>query len=1143
MHPQKIAPARRAFAGFSSALVLLTALCFGTAASAASGVAVDAAMLRTPDVSADKIVFRYDNDVWLAPKGGGMAYPLSSPSGAEQFPRFSPDGSKVAFGASYDGNIDIYELPVSGGLPKRLSFMPGGAFMVDYAPDGRVVFGNGSEHAYRENRLYYASPTAGLPEKLPPFEAMFASFSANGEWVALDPQWIEYQNWNRYQGGTASNIWLYNLKNGDSRQMTDWPGTDTAPMFHGNDKVYFLSDAGPEHRRNIWVYDLASGQRRQVTTFKDYETKWPAIGPSDIVMENGGRLWLLDLATEKLSAVDIQVPGDRLRVMPQTIDAGETLMEAGVSPQGKRICVHARGDIWTIPVAKGFSRNLTRTNGVTERDPAWSPDGKWIAYFGNASGEYELYTAPGDGGGEAKRLTNDGSCFRSNPRWSPDSKKICFSDKTGALYIHIVESGETIKVDKDPWGSIGLSGTWAKDSNWLAYNLGDEMTGNNVVKLYDLANRSAHQVSSAAFDCNSPAFDLSGEFLFYASNRSIETQYGPLSDWGEFHFTDTTVLTVTTLRKDVMSPFAPKNDEEEVKTDEKPAEGAEPADGEKAADGAAPPAEDAKAAETPPADGAAPAAEGEKKEEEKVEPLKIDLEAIELRNITLPVAPGAYGNLAGGDKKLFYVKYPTDSNSPPTIMMYEFGDEPKETPLVPGGFGFDLTPDASKMLVAANGAFFVIPTAPGVPLDKPINTSGLLVEVDPREEWRQIVRDAWSRYRDYFYDPGMHGVDWDAAGERAQALVAHATNRGDVDFIIRQMIAELNAGHTYVFADPGDHPKQVPLGFLGCDFEYASDSEGNRGVRIKRVYRGADWDPVGRGPLDQPGVNVSQGEFLLAVNGIPLTADGNPHELLNATAGKATMLTVNSLAKLDGKERKVLVTPAGDDGELRLRAWIEDNRRYVYEKTGGKIGYIYVRDTANSGAADFMRQFIGQHNMQGLIIDERWNGGGYSPEKMVDILDRKAQQYWATRDGLNWRSPWYMNGGPKVMLINEDAGSGGDSFPWIFRNYGMGKLIGKRTWGGLIGISGNPPLLDGSGVSVPSFGFFESNGTWAVEGYGVDPDIEVANTPTVLGRNEDAQLDAGIATILDELQRNPWIEPQKPAYPDRSGAGIRPEDK
>ncbi len=1127
-----IAGARTASLALLAMLVLAAsaALC-GTAQAASAGgsVALNAAMLRTPDVSADKIVFRYDNDLWVAPKTGGLAVPLASPAGAEQFPRFSPDGSHVAFGANYDGNGDIYELPVNGGLPTRLSFQPGGVFMVDYAPDGRVVFGSSQENAGHQNRLYYTSRSGGLPEALPPFEAMFASFSANGEWVAMDQQWIEFQNWNRYQGGTASNIWIYNLKNGESKQLTDWPGTDTAPMFYGNDKIYFLSDAGPEHRRNIWVYTLADGKRRQVTTFKDFETKWPAMGPSDIVMENGGQLWLLDIASEKLSKVDISVPGDRISVMPQTIDAGQNIMEGGISPQAKRVTVNARGDIWTIPAEKGFPRNLTNTNGVTEREPTWSPDGQWIAYLSNATGEYEIYLRPSDGSGEAKQLTHDGHTFRMNLNWSPDSKKIAFSDKTGANFICTVDNGESWMFFKDPWANAGTL-SWAKDSNWLAFNGTDAVSGNGVVMLCDYAARKTYPVTNPAFSCGNATLDKSGDYLFYTSDSSFNPSYSPVGDWGEFNFSDTTVLCVTTLRADIASPFAAKNDDEEIKpAEEKPAEGDKPAEG---------------AAPAAPAEGAAPAApaEGEKKEEPKVENLKVDIEGIEARTINLPVGSGAFFNLQGGDKKIFYIK--AGAAAPPTLAMFDLsGDNPAETPILPGIGGYQLTPDASKMLVFANGGVFITGAMPGAALDKPVNTSGLLVEVNPRDEWKAIVYDAWSRYRDYFYDPDMHGVNWDAAGKRALSLVDFATNRGDVEYIIRQMVAELNSGHTYVYSDPGDYPKSIGIGQLACDFEYAADANGKRGVRFKKIYSGASWEADVRGPLEQPGIDINEGDFLLAVNGQPVGENGNPWELLSGTVGKPTELTVSASAMKDGKERKYLVSPIYSDGELRLRDWIEMNRQYVSDKTGGKIGYIYVRDTGGGGASDFMRQFIGQHNMQGLVIDERWNGGGLSPDPMIQILNRRGRQYWATRDGVNWRSPWYMNGGPKVMLINENAGSGGDSFPWLFRDYKLGKLIGKRTWGGLIGISGSPPMLDGSAVSVPNFGFFEPNGTWAVEGHGVDPDIDIDNTPSILARGEDAQLDRAIQEVVKELGERPWNEPAKPKYPNRSGAGIREEDK
>lgn len=1120
----------------------------------------DALMMRYPDVSANQIVFSYDNNLWIAPRSGGTAEPLTSPAGTEFRPQFSPDGQEIAYTASYDGSGDIYLIDAQGGIPMRLTRSPLSEVVTGFTPTGDVAFFAWGSDPHWETHLYTVGQNGGAAKEVKVGYCSNCSYSGDGEWLAMVPWTREFANWNRYMGGTASDVWLFNLKTNASKKITDWGGCDDLPMFDG-DRVFYLSDQGPEHRRNIWVYNTKDGSRKQVTHFTEYETKWPNIGPGAIVLENGGTLYLLDLRTLEASAVHIALPGDRPHLRPHLQDQGSNIMSIALSPKAKRVVVSARGDLWTLPAEKGFPTQLTRSDASAERDATWSPDGKWIAYFSDVNGEYDLYMRPADGTGEEKRLTSNADCFRFNPRFSPDSKKIFFSDKAGNYWIHLIDEQETLKMDKSPGGGRGPSAEWAKDSNWLCYSIDDEKTRAGVVKLYNLKERKGYAVTSPMFDSGAPTFDLSGDYLYFSTQRSISPSYGDLGDWGEHFFANSTVLAVLPLRKDVKSPWAPKNDAEEVKKDEEKKDsdedkkdGAGAKDGEDKPDAGAGEAEGDKkdeakadAATDEEKDSKGEGEDADKKDEEKKEPelLKIDTDNMEARAIQFPLEPGNYYALAGGDKKLFYIRAPRTGSSGGDNQwcMYEFGDEPKENVLLGGVGGYELTPDASKALVAAQGGWYITGAGPGAKLDKRINTGGLVVEVDPRTEWKQMVTDEWRIFRDLFYDPNMHGVDWDAVLARSLKLLDSAASRNDLGYIIAELISEVNSSHTYPSIAGEDGPWQMGYGLLGCDFALGSDADGKPGWQISKLLHGAAWELDARSPLDAPGVDAQAGDFLLAINGVPVSLHDGPYALLQGKAGQTLEITVNEKAALDGKERKSLVTATWDEGELRLRGWIEDTRQYIYEKSGGKIGYIYVRDTGGGGEADFERQFIGQHEMDALIVDERWNAGGLSPEPMIAVMSRKVRNYWATRDGTSWRTPWLCHPGPQVLLMNEKAGSGGDSFPFLWRSYGLGPMIGTRTWGGLIGINGAPRLIDGSGTTVPTFGIYEIDGTWAIEGHGVDPDIEVNNDPTTLASGKDNQVDKAIEVLLKELETQTWHDTPKPPYPDRSGMGIQESEK
>jgi tricorn protease len=1082
-------------------------------AGAAGAVEPHGGMLRYPDVSATHIAFLYANDLWLVPKGGGMAVPLASPPGRESFPRFSPDGKMIAFMGNYDGNSDIYTVPVSGGVPFRVTHHPVYEVLTDWTNDGRLIFfARGMKEYPRAQELFSVPATGGLPEKMPVPYGADGTLSDDGVWLAYTPHSRDTRTWKRYRGGMATDIWLFNLKTHESRKITEWDGTDTQPMWHG-DKVYYLSDAGDEHRLNIWVYDVNKGDRRQVTHYEDYDVKWPSIGPGtngegEIVFQYGADLYLLNLGSEEAARVRVTIPGDRPKIRPRMIAVKDFIFSSGISSSGKRVVIEARGDIWTLPAKKGALLDLTRTSGVAERNPAWSPDGRWIAYFSDENGEnYELYVTQSDGRGETRRLTSLGRGYLYDPVWSPDSKKIAFWDQNGRLFVHDIDKRKTRQLDQTPANDRHRV-SWSSDSRWLTYARGEGMIGQSCIWIYDVAKGRKHKVTSGMFNDSWPTFDREGKYLFFASNREFSSPI--YEDLGTtWVYAGTERLYVVPLKKDAPSPLAPENDMEEWNGEKKKSE---KKNGDKGKKGK----------------------KAKKKKEEKATPVVIDMDGFEHRAVQLPVERGKFALLNVNDKgQLVYARMPVrGGRGKPSIKLFDLEDEKKEEKTVLEGTGsFSMSSDGKKLLVRKEGKMAVIDARPKQKMKDFINTADMKTRIDPRAEWRQIFTEAWRIQRDFFYDPNMHGLDWKKVRERYEAMLADCASREDVSYVIREMISELNVGHAYYFGGDVEKAPKESVGMLGCDFELADGA-----YRIARIIEGAPWDVDGRGPLSQPGVDVEEGDYLLAVNGVPMDTSKDPWAAFQGLAGKTVTLTLSSEPKMSDKARNVVVKLLASERKLRYRAWVEKNRAYVEKKSKGAVGYIYVPNTGIDGQNELVRQFFGQLDKKALIIDERWNGGGQIPTRFVELLNRPIANYWALRDTKD-DFPWPPDAhqGPKCMLINGLAGSGGDYFPYWFKEVGLGKLIGTRTWGGLVGISGNPRLIDGGYTSAPTFAFFTKDGKWGIEGHGVDPDIPVLDDPALMVHGEDPQLDAAIDEMLKEIKEHPYVKPPRPSYPDKSG--------
>jgi tricorn protease len=1123
-------------------------------------------MMRYPAISATHIAFVYGNDIWVVPREGGVALPLASPPGQEMFPRFSPDGATIAFTGNYDGNTDLYTIPVNGGVPFRVTYHPDAEILCEWTAEGDLLYyTSGFAGLSRQSQLHRISSSSGLPARLPVPYGANGAISADGEWLAYTPHSRDHRTWKRYRGGMATDIWVFNLRDHSARKITDWEGTDTQPMWHGKN-LYYLSDAGPDHRLNIWMYDTDNGRHKQVTFQKEYDVKWPSIGPGpdgggEIVFQVGSDLKVVDLRTNAVRTVEVTIPGDRPQLRPRRVKAGENIQAGSISSTGQRAVLEARGDIWTVPAQHGTPRNLTRTSGVAERDPAWSPDGKWIAYFSDETGEYELYLMRSDGRGENRRLTGDGNSYRYNPTWSPDSKHIAFQDKTGAMFIHTIDSGETKQFDIEPWASQPRM-MWAPDSRWIVYSKVGENRLSSVW-LYQVEKSEKHQVTSGMFDSFWPTFDRKGDFLYMASARDFTR---PLyEDVGTtFVYAGTDRLLAVPLRKDVKSPWLAKSDEEkwdeekekeEKPEDEKPDSDNDDSDakdgneengdspdkkdnGEKDKDGK----ENEQAEKEPDeSERKKPRDKGKKKKEE-IKPIEIDIDGFESRSLLMPVERGSFHGLAVNDKgQLIYVRRaPRGGTEQPAIKLFDpADDDKKEQTVLENAMSFSMSADGTKLLVRRGSTLAIVKAAPKQKFEKPLAVGDMETVIEPREEWRQIFIEAWRIQRDFFYDPTMHGVDWKAMLARYLPMLEDCTSREDVTYVIGELIAELNVGHAYarVGGDLEETPR-VTVGMLGVDFEKHEGA-----YRIATIYEGAEWDADAQSPLRQAGVDVKEGDYVLAVNGLPVNPALEPWAAFQGLAGKTVTITVSDKPRIDDDARNVVVELLSGEGGLRYRAWIERNRQYVSEKSNGRVGYIYVPNTGIAGQNDLFRQFYGQIDKQALIIDERWNGGGQIPTRFIELLNRPIANYWARRDGKDWPWPPDAHQGPKCMLINGLAGSGGDYFPWYFKKMGLGKLVGMRTWGGLVGISGNPRLMDGGQITAPTFAFYESDGTWGIEGHGVDPDIEVIDDPSKMVDGGDPQLDAAIELMLREIKENPYVAPKRPPYPDRRGMGIREEDK
>ncbi|NOX17165.1 MAG: peptidase S41 [Chlorobi bacterium] len=1071
--------------------VLLTLAFFAAQLSFAQ---INARLFQYPDVSETQIVFTYAGDIWVVDKDGGTANKLSSPKGEEYLAKFSPDGKSIAFTGDYDGNEDIYEIPADGGLVKRITYHSSVDRMLDWTPDGKdVLFASARESGrQRFSRLFTIDADGGLAKILPVPYGEFAAISPDGKTLAFTPRTRLFRTWKRYRGGMAADIWLFNLETYKSKNITDDDANSEMPMWSGG-KLYFLTDKGENERYNIWVYDVKSGDSKQVTFFDKFDVHFPSIGPKDIVFEAGGELYLLDLSTEKYSPVKIEIIADQIALHPVSKNVKKYVTNACPSPDGNRLLIQARGEIFSLPAKEGVTYDLTNTSGAAERYPAWSPDGKLAAYWSDASGEYELYLKDLKSDKPAEKLTSTGAKFKYNLFWSPDNNKLAFIDNAMNIRIYDLKKKEFINADKALYkyqGSLeGFTVRWSPDGRYITYSRGLE-NQHEAIFIFDVTKNELHQVTSGYYGDSDPVFDAEGKYLFYVTDRHFSPTYGSVNN--NFIYNNTAQLAAVALTPEIKSPLAPKNDSVEMKKKK---------DSDK---------KDEKK---------------EDKEKDKKKETKIDFNNFEERVVILPPEAGRYYNLQTVKGKLVYQKTVRGEKTTSPIAFYDLKEREEKT-IVDDAGSYEITADGKKALVSKKNNFYLIDIKEKQKLKDAVPLDGLRMTVNPKEEWKQIFNDAWRLERDYFYDPNMHGVNWNEVRERYGKLVDFAATRYDLNFLIGEMIGELSSSHTYKGGGDMEKGKRLGVGYLGINWA-AEDGH----FKIAKIIRGGKWDAEVRSPFDLPDVNVKEGDFILAVNGVPMDVSKEPYAAFAGLAGKTVELTVNDKPSFEDA-KKVVVKTLKSESRLRHLAWIEKNRKTVDELSGGKIGYIYVRSTGVDGQNELVRQYLAQVDKEGLIIDERFNSGGQIPDRFIELLNKKPLAYWAVRDGKNWNWPPNSQFGPKAMLINGWSGSGGDAFPDFFRKAGLGKIIGMRTWGGLIGITGAPNLIDGGMITVPTFRMFNPDGTWFKEGHGVDPDIKVVDDPTLMAKGKDPQLEKAVEVVMSEIKTAPQ-KPKQPPYEKR----------
>lgn len=1084
-------------------------------AAAANAAPTDGAtrLLRFPDICGDTIAFVYGGDIYRVPAAGGVALRLTSHAGTELYPKFSPDCATIAFSAEYDGTRQVYVIPAGGGTPRQLTWYNdvgpqpqrrGTDYRVlDVSPDGKNVLVRANRAPYASNigTPYLVPIDGGLETPLPMPEAGGGMFSPDGKSVVYTPIDSDFRSWKRYRGGLAPDVWTYDLVHNTSQRLTDAKSTDHQPMWVG-DTLYFVSDRGGR-TLNLWAMDANGANQRAVTQFTDFDVLWPSAGKDAVVFEQAGYVWRFDPKTNAAARVDIRVTGDLPQALPQWKKAAGSVESFDLSTNGERALFGARGEIFTVPAKNGEIRNVSRTPAAREISASWSPDGRSIAYLSDASGEYEIYVRAQDGSGEPRRLTTDGDIWRFPPVWSPDSRKLAYADKHQRLRVLDIASGKQTDVDRGVYDDIvdgnDAGYVWSPDSAWLAYTKTNEAYIRQIW-LYSVASGRTVAVTEPTTPAFNPAFDPNGRWLFFLSNRDWNLTFSAYEE--NYLYTNATRPYAVTLAADGPALYPLKSDEV------KPTVAEEPADKSKK--------KDAKAAPAP-----APVQ------------VKVDVDGIERRVAALKAPAGNYFGLRAGDGVVYYL-----SGNPREQQGFELKrlalDDDKDKLVAANIADYRLSRAGSHLLLRQAERYSIVKAEAAQEFNTgALNLDRMEAMVDPRVEWRQEFNDGWRILRDWFYDPGVHGgiERWNQVRDTYAAWLPYVATRADLDYVLHEVAGEANAGHVYVQQSP-DAPKveRRAGGLLGATF--ATDGSGY--FRIDKIYAGQNWSNAQRSPLTETGVNVREGEYLIGVDGVDARSVKNPYALLQGKGEQVVTLRVNG-KPTDTGARNVRVRTLTSEAGLRYADWVAARRALVDKLSNGRIGYLHVPNTAEDGNRELNRGLLAYHHKEALIVDERYNGGGFIPDRMIELLTRKPLNYWKRRDLEPAATPLLSHDGPKAMLINAPSGSGGDAFPYYFKKLKLGTVIGTRTWGGLIGISGNPQLADGGVLLAATFRFLDTDGRWAVEDEGVSPDIEVIDRPELVAAGRDPGIEKAVEVLLKQLPATPARRIAAPPAPTQFG--------
>ena len=1081
-------------------------------------------LLRYPDVFENQVVFCYAGDIWKSDFDGNGVVRLTAHQGQEEFPKFSPDGSMIAFTGQYDGDDQVYVMPANGGVPKRLTYYPTpfskaprrgvDAQVLGWTPDGKQVMFRSkrdSDEVDSLTNIYLVSVDGGLPERIGAPVAGAGDLSPDGKKLLYSPLFRDFRHWKRYEGGWAQYLVLFDRESNEFTRLNTTPRTDRDPMWCG-ERAFFVSDR--DGTMNLYEYNFENGEAIKKTDSKDWDVRWASSdGRNQIVYELGGSLFVRNVESDETRELAITVPSDDLAARPRRVLASKNMESYGVSPEGKRALFVARGDVFTVPLENGQTRNLTNTSGAHERSPIWSADGRWIAFFSDESGEDQVYVIDQKGENPKVQLTNSLRAKLDTLRWAPDGKALSFRDSMNRLWIlklkvddptKAPEAEELVEVARDKFGGFP-NGAWSPDGAYFAYELG-ESSEYDAIYIWSKETGESKRVTDPMYNNFSPAFSSEGNWLFFLGQREFYPQFSSV----EWNFAGDRFdgVFAMALRKDVENVFTGKSDEAPEAEANKDENKDEKEDG-----------------------------ENKEAEEKKDDAKKIDFDGIESRVVRLPIDSENYAELNVAGDYLYFIKMPEEyygrnENGVPVLKSFDLKKLELKT-FMEDFSGYVVSSDGKKILTHKAGyRLYDVGATAGD--SKTFNTGEMWSDLNPKEEWNEVFEEVWRRFRDYFYVKNMHGVDWDAVGAQYRSLLPHVAHRSDLTYILTEMIAELNIGHTYV--EGGDYvvPDRPVVGLPGATFEL--DREKNL-YKIAKIYPGQNEEPKYRSPLTEVGVNASEGDYVLAIDGQKLEGSDNPYRLLQNKKDRVEL----TLSK-DGAEEgswKTAYKPVDDESNLRYLNFVLDRQRRVAEASDGRLGYIHIPDMGANGSYEFIKWYYPQRGKEGLVIDERSNGGGnISPW----IIMRLNQRVLGTRYGRVRETPTtyptIATSAKLVCLLNETSASDGDIFPYYFRKSGLGKLIGKRSWGGVVGISGRGPLTDGGAVSVPLSATNSETGEYVIEGHGVDPDIEVWQDPKAVLEGRDPQLERGIEELLKEIEENPAPKPQRPDDPMKDKASV-----